>query len=113
MQFVKAGKLKLIAVASPDRVAALRDVPTIAETLPGFASVTWFALAAPPKTPAAIVAKISEGVNEALHDPKIAERFADLSAEVAGGSPQQTAAYFKDEAERWKKVIVSAHVTLE
>jgi tripartite-type tricarboxylate transporter receptor subunit TctC len=113
MQFVKAGKLKLIAVASPDRVAALRDVPTIAETLPGFASVTWFALAAPPKTPAAIVAKISEGVNEALHDPKIAERFADLSAEVAGGSPQQTAAYFKDEAERWKKVIVSAHVTIE
>ena len=113
MQFVKAGKLKLIAVASPDRVAALAEVPTIAETLPGFASVTWFALAAPPKTPAAIIAKINAGVNEALHDPNVAKRFADLSAEIAGGTPQETAAYFKDEAERWKKVIVSAHVTLE
>jgi tripartite-type tricarboxylate transporter receptor subunit TctC len=113
MQFVKAGKLKLIAVASPDRVAALADVPTIGETLSGFTSVTWFALAAPPKTPAAIVAKISAGVNEALHDPNVAKRFADLTAEVAGGTPQETAAYFKDEAERWKKVIVAAHVTLE
>ena len=113
MQFVKAGRLKLIAVASPDRVATLADVPTIAETLPGFASVTWFALAAPPKTPAAIIAKINAGVNEALHDPNVAKRFADLTAEVAGGTPQATAAYFKDEAERWKKVIVSAHVTLE
>jgi tripartite-type tricarboxylate transporter receptor subunit TctC len=113
MQFVKAGKLKLIAVASPDRVAALANVPTIAETLPGFDSVTWFALAAPPKTPAPIVAKISAGVNEALHDPNVAKRFADLSAEVAGGTPQATAAYFKNEAERWKKVIVAAHVTVE
>lgn len=113
MQFVKAGKLKLIAVASPDRVAALANVPTIAETLSGFDSVTWFALAAPPKTPAPIVAKISAGVNEALHDSNVAKRFADLSAEVAGGPPQATAAYFKDEAERWKKVIVAAHVTLD
>jgi tripartite-type tricarboxylate transporter receptor subunit TctC len=113
MQFVKAGKLKLIAVASPNRVAALADVPTIGETLPGFASVTWFALAAPPKTPAAIIAKINAGVNEALRDPNVAKRFADLSAEVAGGTPQATAAYFKDEAERWKNVIVSAHVTLD
>jgi tripartite-type tricarboxylate transporter receptor subunit TctC len=113
MQFVKAGKLKLIAVAAPDRVAALADVPAIAETLPGFASVTWFALVAPPKTPAPIVAKINAGVNEALHDPNVAKRFADLTAEVAGGTPQATAAYFKDEAERWKKVIVAAHVTVE
>jgi len=113
MQFVKAGKLKLIAVASADRVAALADVPTIAETLPDFASVTWFALAAPPKTPAPIVAKINAGVNEALRDPNVAKRFADLTAEVAGGTPQATAAYFKDEAERWKKVIVAAHVTVE
>src|SRR5579862_3973274 len=69
MQFVKAGKLKLIAVAAPERLKSLPNVPTIAETLPGFASVTWFALAAPPKTPAAIVDKINASVNEALHDP--------------------------------------------
>ncbi len=113
MQFVKAGKLKLIAVASPERVASLPNVPTIAETLPGFAAVTWFALAAPPKTPAAIVDKINAAVNEALHDPGVAARFASLSAEPAGGTPQATAAYFHEEVERWKKVITSAHVTLD
>ncbi len=113
MQFVKAGKLKLIAVAAPKRVSPLPDVPTIAETLPGFASVTWFALAAPPKTPAAVVDKISAAVNEALRDPNVIKRFGDLTAEPAGGTPQATAAYFHDEAERWKSVIVSAHVTLD
>jgi tripartite-type tricarboxylate transporter receptor subunit TctC len=113
MQFVKAGKLKLIAVASPQRTTSLPNVPTIAETLPGFAAVTWFALAAPPKTPAAIVDKINAGVNEALRDPKIVSRFADLSAEPGGGTPQATAAYFHDEVERWKKVITLAHVTLD
>ena len=113
MQFVKAGKLKLIAAASPERIKSLPGVPTIAETLPGFASVTWFALAAPPKTPAAIVDKINAGVNEALHDPNVIKRFAGLSAEPAGGTPQATAAYFQDEVVRWKKVIVSAHITLD
>lgn len=113
MQFVKAGKLKLIAVASPERVASLPNVPTIAENLPGFAAVTWYALAAPPKTPASIVDKINEAVNEALRDPNVDKRLADLSAEPAGGTPQATAAYFHDEVERWKKVIVAAHVTLD
>jgi tripartite-type tricarboxylate transporter receptor subunit TctC len=113
MQLVKAGKLKLIAVASPQRVPSLPDVPTIAETLPGFVAVTWFALVAPPQTPPTIVDKINAGVNEALHDPDVQKRFADLSAAAAGGTPQATAAYFRDETERWKTVITSAHVTLD
>jgi tripartite-type tricarboxylate transporter receptor subunit TctC len=113
MQLVKAGKLKLVAVAAPKRVAALPDVPAIAETLPGFSSVTWYALVAPPKTPAAIVDKINAGVNEALRDPDVQKRLADLSAEPVGGTPQATAAYFHDEVERWKNVITSAHVTLD
>jgi tripartite-type tricarboxylate transporter receptor subunit TctC len=113
MQLIKAGKLKLIAVATPERIKTLPDVPTIAETLPGFASVTWFAIVAPPKTPAAIADKISAGVNEALRDPEIQKRFADLTAEPVGGTPQATAAYFHDEVERWKNVITSAHVTLD
>lgn len=113
MQLVKAGKLKLIAVAAPKRVATLADVPAIGETLPGFASVTWYALVAPPKTPAAIVDKINAGVNEALRDPDVQKRLADLSAEPVGGTPQATTAYFHDEVERWKNVITSAHVTLD
>jgi len=113
LQLIKAGRLKLIAVASPQRLKSLPDVPAIAETLPGFTSVTWFAMAAPPKTPANVVDKINAGVNEALRDPDVQKRFADLTAEPVGGTPQATAAYFHDEVERWKNVIVTAHVTLD
>jgi tripartite-type tricarboxylate transporter receptor subunit TctC len=113
MQLIKAGKLKLIAVAAPKRMASLPDVPTIAETLPGFSAVTWYAIVAPAGTSAAIVGKINAAVNEALHDPDIQKRLADLSAEPAGGTAQATADYFRDETERWKKVITLAHVTLE
>ena len=113
LQLVKAGNLKLLAVASPTRIASLPDVPAIAETLPGFASVTWYAVVAPPGTAAAIVDKVNAGINEALRDPDIQKRLADLSAEPVGGTPQATEAYLKREAERWKKVDVSAHVTLD
>ena len=113
LQLVKAGKLKLIAVASPQRVASLPDVPAIAETLPGFAAVTWYAIVAPPKTPAVIADKINADVNEALHDPAVRKRLADLSSEPVGGTPQATAGYFHEDAERWKNVITSAHVTLQ
>jgi tripartite-type tricarboxylate transporter receptor subunit TctC len=113
LQLVKAGKLKLIAVASTKRMASLPDVPAIAETLPGFAAVAWYAFVAPAGTPAAVVGKINAGVNEALQDPEIQKRLADLSAEAIGGSPQDTAKYFAEEAERWKTGITSAHVTLD
>jgi tripartite-type tricarboxylate transporter receptor subunit TctC len=113
LQLVKAGKLKLIAVASAERMASLRDVPAIAETLPGFEAVAWYAFAAPAGTPVAVVDKINAGVNDALHDPEIQKRLADLSAEPVGGSPQDTANYFREETKRWKNVITSAHVTLD
>ncbi len=113
LQLVKAGKLKLIAIASAKRMASLPDVPAIAETLPGFEAVAWYAFVAPAGTPAAVVDKVNAGVNEALRDPEIQKRLADLSAEPVGGSPQDTAAYFREETERWKNVITSAHVVLD
>jgi tripartite-type tricarboxylate transporter receptor subunit TctC len=113
LQLVKAGKLKLIGVASPQRMASLPDVPAIAETLSGFASVTWYAIVAPPRTPAAVVNKVNAGVNEALQDPVVQKRLAELSAEPVGGTPEATAAYLKQETERWKNVITTAHVTID
>jgi tripartite-type tricarboxylate transporter receptor subunit TctC len=113
LQLVKAGKLKLIAVASPQRMTSLPDVPAIAETLPGFESVTWYAAAAPPRTPAAIVDKVNADINQALHDSEVRKRLAELSAEPVGGTPEETGNYLKQEAERWKNLITAAHVTLD
>jgi tripartite-type tricarboxylate transporter receptor subunit TctC len=113
LQLVKAGKLKLIAVASPQRVTSLPDVPAIAETLSGFVSVTWYAVVAPPRTPAAVVEKVNAGLNQALHDPEIQKRLNELSAEAVGGTREETALYLSQESERWKNVITAAHVTLD
>ena len=113
LQLVKAGRLKLIAVASPQRMTGLPDVAAIAETLPGFESVTWYAVVAPPLTPAAIIERVNADINRALHDSEVRKRLTDLSAEPVGGTPQETAKYLKQEAERWKNVITAAHVTLD
>ena len=94
-------------------MASLPDVPTIAETLPGFAAAAWYAIVAPHGTPSAIVDKVNADVNEALHDPDILKNLANLSAEPVGGTPQATVAYFRQETELWKNVITSAHVTLD
>jgi tripartite-type tricarboxylate transporter receptor subunit TctC len=108
---VRAGKLKLIATATAKRLASLPDVPTVAETLPGFESSAWYAVAAPPKTPKAVVEKINSDINEALRAPDVRERFAKLSAEPIGGSTQAAKAYIGDEIARWAKVIKAANIT--
>ena len=113
LQLVKGGQLKLLGVATPKRMASLPDVPTIAETLPGFESAAWFAIVAPPKTPQAVVDKINADVNEALRQGDIVQRLAQLSAEPIGGTPQATAAYMREEIERWHKVIKAANVKLD
>jgi tripartite-type tricarboxylate transporter receptor subunit TctC len=110
MPLVQAGKLKLLGVATAKRMASLPNVPTIAETLPGFEAVAWFAFAAPPKTPAAVVDKINADINEALRDPDVQEKLSKLSAEIVGGTPQATAAYMREEVDRWQKVIKAAGV---
>ena len=94
-------------------MAALPDVPTIAETLPGFEAAAWFAIVAPPKTPQAIAEKINADVNAALRDGEVLARLAQLSAEPIGGTTAATAAYMREEIERWRNVITAAHVKLE
>jgi tripartite-type tricarboxylate transporter receptor subunit TctC len=113
LALVKGGQLKLVAVAAAKRMASLPDVPTIAETLPGFEAAAWYGIVAPPKTPPAIVSKINADVNEALKSPEILQRLPDFSAEPVGGTPAATAAYMREEIERWHKVIKAAGVKLD
>ena len=110
---VRSGKLKALGVGSTQRVAALPDVPALRESLPGFVSAAWFGIVAPPRTSPAIVEKIFAGVADALKQPDVLKRLADLSAEPMGLGPADTAAFMKQETERWSAVIRSAGVKLD
>ena len=110
---VKSGKLKALAVASRTRVKSLPEVPALAESLPGFEAVAWFGIVAPPRTPSAVVEKVAAGVIDALKIPDVQKRLAELSAEPMGLTPAQTAAYMKQETERWGAVIRNAGVKAE
>jgi tripartite-type tricarboxylate transporter receptor subunit TctC len=110
---VRSGKLKALAVASTRRVASLSNVPSLSETLPGFESQAWYGIVGPPRTPAAIADKVSFSVMEVLKLPDVQKRLADLSAEPMGLGPGETAAFMRQEAERWGAVIRSAGVKLD
>jgi tripartite-type tricarboxylate transporter receptor subunit TctC len=109
---IRAGTIRALGVATEAPVPSLPNVPTVRATVPGFVVVTWFALVAPPKTPQAIVNKLNADINEALRDPDVRKRLGNLSAEVAGGTLAETAAFFKAEIETWHKVIKEANVKL-
>jgi tripartite-type tricarboxylate transporter receptor subunit TctC len=113
LALVESGKLKLLAVASPARLPAMANVPTIAETLPGFQAVAWYGIVAPPGTPKAIVDKINADVNEALAQPELKDRLKNLSAEIFGGSVAKTSTYMHEEVDRWGNVIKAANIKLE
>jgi tripartite-type tricarboxylate transporter receptor subunit TctC len=102
---VKEGKLRLLAVTTPARLLQEPAVPTISESVPGFAHVEWFAIVAPPKTPDGIAAKLSAAIAEILALPDVAARLADLAAVPVGGTPDEAAAFIKAESARWRDLI--------
>jgi tripartite-type tricarboxylate transporter receptor subunit TctC len=110
---IKSGNLKAIAVGSGQRNAFLPDLPSLSETVPGFRSVTWFAIVAPPRTPAGIAEKLSAAMAGILKTAYASDRFRDLYATPIGSSPADTAAFFAQERERWRSVIVSARIKVE
>jgi len=110
---VKSGKLKALAVASRARFRGLPEVPAMSEILPGFESIAWFGIVAPPRTPDAVAQKVAVGVQEALKLPDVQKRLADLSAEPMGFGPADTAAFMKQEVERWGAVVRAAGVKVD
>jgi tripartite-type tricarboxylate transporter receptor subunit TctC len=110
----RAGKLKLLGVASPERSSAVPEVPTIAESgLPGFRSITWFPLVGPPGMPQSLVARINHDVDAFLRNPAISEKLGNLRLEPMGGTPADAAKFFVEETQLWGKVISENHIALQ
>jgi len=98
-------------VATTKRIANLPDIPTLDEAgVKGFESGTWNAIAAPPKTPPAIIAKLNKAVNEALRSPEAQAHFSKINLTAAGGSPTEAKAFITKETAVWGKVIKDANV---
>lgn len=113
MGLVNGGKLRLLPVASPQRLKSMPSIPTVAETTPGFESEAFYAVVAPARTPPQITAKLNADINEILKHPEIVARLASLSAVPVGGTQQQAADYLRAEMTRWSKTIKTAGIRME
>jgi tripartite-type tricarboxylate transporter receptor subunit TctC len=108
LPYVKEGKLKALAVTSTTRSALAPELPTMIEAgLPGFDVSAWYCVLAPAHTPAEVVAPLNAGINKALQDPELRQRFAAQGVETVGGPPEKLDAFLRAESERWTKVVAA------
>jgi len=110
---VRGGSLRALAVTTVTRSPALPDVPTIAETLPGYEAYSWFSIMVPAGTPTPVVQRINRDTNAVLAQPDVRERLLELGATPAGGTPEACARFLDEEIAKWAKVVRAAHVTIE
>jgi tripartite-type tricarboxylate transporter receptor subunit TctC len=110
---VDAGKLKLIAVASEQRLKEYPNVPTVAEALPGVTSVTWMAVSAPPGTPKAITQKISEAIGNGFKQPDMQAKILKLEAMPLGSTPDQMRQMIQESLDIWGPVVKAANITID
>ena len=107
----KAQKLQIVAVGSLQRLAALEDLPTVAEAgVPGFESGTWYAIVAPPKTPPELLDRLNKAVNEILAEPSLKAKFAELGVQPVGGTRAETDGLITRERQRWGELIRAAGI---
>jgi tripartite-type tricarboxylate transporter receptor subunit TctC len=110
---IRAGKLRALAVTTNVRSDALPDVPTVAETVPGYEASAFYGVGVPKGTPPEIIDKLNKEINAALGDPKIKARLAELGGMLIPGSPADFGKLVADETDKWAKVIKTGGVTLE
>ena len=110
---VKSGRLRALATMGTQRMDVLPDVPTVAESLPGFNVTNWFGMAVPAATPADRINKIQQSVVSALKQPDVQKTLAGLGVEPVGDTPAQFGAYIKDELVRWQKVITEGNIKID
>jgi tripartite-type tricarboxylate transporter receptor subunit TctC len=110
----RAGKVKLLGVASPERSSIIPDVPTIAEQgLPGFRSITWFAIAGPPGLPAALAEKINRDTDAVLQQPAIVQKLRAIQLDPMEGSIADAKKFIGEETQLWGRVIRESHISLD
>lgn len=110
---IKAGRLRPIAVGSTRRISVLPDLPTFDESgFPGFESASWYGLAAPARTPAAIIGRMHSEIVKVLSDPDIVAQFARDGAQPVGNTPQAFAQEIRDDIKKWAKVVRDANIKL-
>jgi tripartite-type tricarboxylate transporter receptor subunit TctC len=110
---IRSGKVRALGVTGSKRVAAIPEVPTIGETVPGYDVSIWYGIAAPRGTPPEIVAKLNRAVNAVLADPKLQARLAELGGEPMPTTPAQFGKLVAEETERWGKLIRAANIKAE
>ena len=113
VDYIKSGKLRALAVTSPTEADVLKQLPTIASTLPGYEASQWYGLAAPIKTPSDIVERLNKEANAAFADAAMKARFAAISGEPIGGTAAQFGALIAAETKKWAKVVKFAGLTVE
>jgi tripartite-type tricarboxylate transporter receptor subunit TctC len=113
IEYIKASRLRALAVTTASRSEALPDVPIVADVLPGFEASQWYAPCAPKKTPADIVATINQTVLAALADPKMKTRIAELGGVPMPMTPAEFGKFTADETEKWAKVIKFSGIKAE
>jgi len=113
LQHIKEGRLRALAVTTAARSDALPDVPTVAETVPGYEASSWSGVCAPSGTPAWIVAMLNKEINAALTDPTIKARLTSIGSIAIIGSPAEFATFVAEETDKWGKVVRAANVKAE
>jgi tripartite-type tricarboxylate transporter receptor subunit TctC len=113
LPMLRDGRLRGLAVSGTHRAPAAPELPTIAETLPGFSAVSWYGLLAPSGTPAAVITRLSAALDKLVHDPNTEKEFAALGSEPIGGSPATFAAFIHAEIPKWMRVAKEAGIRIE
>jgi tripartite-type tricarboxylate transporter receptor subunit TctC len=110
---IDAGKIKMIAVADHQRLKEYPNVQTVEETMPGVTSITWMAVSAPPKMPAAITRKISDAIGKGFREPDMRARILKLEANPLGSTPEQMRKMIQESLDIWGPVVKEAHITID
>jgi len=113
LEHIKAGKVRPLAVTTATRAAALPEIPTVGEFVPGYEVSSWFGIGVPKGVPAEIVAKLNRDINAALNDPTIKTRIAELSSVPLPMTPAAFSTHLADETEKWGKVVKAANIKPE